>query len=444
MKLTLKEIAQKTGGVLHGGDVTVTSLEIDSRRVKNGCIFAAIKGARADGYDFIPSLDGLENIAYLTDRAPKSVKNPYIVVPDVIRAIGDIAALQLEKLSAKTVAVTGSVGKTTTKNFIAAALSACMRVNYSKGNHNNELGLPLSVLETCEEDCAVVLEMGMRGFGQIEYLCGIARPDIAVITNIGISHIELLGSRENILKAKCEIIDALPPDGTVVLNGDDDMLQTVCTDKKTLRFGIENESCDIRAVNIVDNSFDMLYGGKSYKVRLAVEGRHNIYNALAAVAVGITLGCDVNRLISGIEAFEGDGKRQSIYEFCGLRIFDDTYNASPASMAAAMSVMSGYDGRKVLVLADMLELGDYSADAHRGLAENIRALNASVVVCIGNEMRNLYNALGDVTAFRCADNSQARDVLMQNVKPGDNILFKGSQSMNVAGLLKDFKEEWVK
>lgn len=444
MKLTLNEIAQKTGGALCGCDMTVTGLETDSRRVNGGCIFAAIKGARADGYDFIPSLDSLENIAYLTDRAPKSVKNPYIVVPDVIRAIGDIAALHLEKLPAKTVAVTGSVGKTTTKNFIAAALSECMRVNFSKGNHNNELGMPLSVLETAEDDSAVVLEMGMRGFGQIEYLCGIARPDVAVITNIGISHIELLGSRENILKAKCEIIDALPAGGTAVLNGDDDMLQTVSTDKKTLRFGIENESCDIRAVNIVDNSFDMLYGGKSYKVRLAVEGRHNIYNALAAAAVGITLGCDINRLICGIEAFEGDGKRQSIYEFCGLRIFDDTYNASPASMAAAMSVMRGYDGRKVLVLADMLELGDYSAGAHRGLAQNVRNLHASVVVCIGNEMRNLYNALGDMTAFWCADNSQARDVLMQNVRPGDNILFKGSQSMNVAGLLKDFKGEWVR
>ena len=211
-----------------------------------------------------------------------------------------------------------------------------MSVHFSKGNRNNELGLPLSALGASESDDAVVLEMGMRGFHEIEYLCSIAPPDIAVITNIGISHIELLGSRENILKAKSEITDALRPDGVAVLNGDDDMLQTLKTDKKTLRFGIENENCDIRALNIVNNSFDMLVGGIKYHVTLSVAGRHNIYNALAAVAVGTALGLPAEKLIRGTQSFSGDGKRQNIYQFHGLRIFDDTYNASPASMRAAM------------------------------------------------------------------------------------------------------------
>ena len=444
MKLTLKQIADKAGGALYGADMTVTKLVTDSRKVSEGCIFAAIKGARADGFDFIADLDKTPNIAYLTDRQPSGVKNPYVLVTDVITAIGSVAALYLDTLPAKRIAVTGSVGKTTTKNFIASALSECMQVHFSKGNHNNELGLPLSVLETKESDAAVVLEMGMRGFGQIKYLCQIARPDIAVITNIGISHIELLGSRENILKAKSEMIDALSPNGVAVLNGDDDMLAALNTDKKTLRFGIENEYCDIRALNIVDNSFDIKYNGKLFPVTLAVEGRHNIYNALAAVSVGIALGCDISKLIRGIQSFEGDGKRQNIYEFDGLRIFDDTYNASPASMAAAMEVMRGYEGRKVLVLADMLELGDYSAAAHRALADNVRLLGASVVICIGEQMRNLYNALGDVTAYHCENNAQALEVIMQHVKPGDNILFKGSQSMNVAGLLESFRKERTK
>lgn len=171
--------------------------------------FRRNKGARADGFDFIKDLDSTDNIAYLTDRAPENVRRPYIIVGDVIRAVGDVAALHLESIPAKIVAVTGSVGKTTTKNFIAAALNECMSVHFSKGNRNNELGLPLAPWREASDD-AVILEMGMRGFHEIEYLCSIARPDIAVITNIGISHIELLGSRENILKAKSEIIDALP------------------------------------------------------------------------------------------------------------------------------------------------------------------------------------------------------------------------------------------
>lgn len=444
MKLTLKEIAQRTGGVLHGSDMTVYGLETDSRNVKSGCIFAAIKGSRADGFDFIEELDKADNIAYLTDRAPENARNPYIIVKDVVRAVGSVAALHLEKIPAKKIAVTGSVGKTTTKNFIAAALSECMSVHFSKGNRNNELGLPLSALGASESDDAVVLEMGMRGFHEIEYLCSIAPPDIAVITNIGISHIELLGSRENILKAKSEITDALRPDGVAVLNGDDDMLQTLKTDKKTLRFGIENENCDIRALNIVNNSFDMLVGGIKYHVTLSVAGRHNIYNALAAVAVGTALGLPAEKLIRGTQSFSGDGKRQNIYQFHGLRIFDDTYNASPASMRAAMEVMRGYDGRRVLVLADMLELGEYSKDAHVSLADDIRSLGAGLVICIGREMLHLYNALDGVRRFHCTDNGQALKILMQNAMPGDNILFKGSQSMNMAGLLNDFRGEWVK
>lgn len=444
MKLTLKQIANRTGGTLYGADMTVTELVTDSRSVKDGCIFAALRGERADGFDFIPQLDAHDNIAYLTDRVPQGCKNPAVVVSDVLHAIGDIAALHLESLPAKHIAVTGSVGKTTTKDYISAALGACMRVHSSRGNKNNELGMPLTALGTKPEDEAVVLEMGMRGFHEIEYLCNIARPDVAVITNIGISHIELLGSRENILKAKSEIITALPDDGTAVLNADDDMLCTLNPKVKTIRFGIENADCDIRAVDIADNSFKLSFNGVLYPVTLATEGIHNIYNSLAAVAVGAALGCDINRLIDGIQSFEGDGKRQNIFETKGVRIFDDTYNASPASMHAAMQVMSRYSGRKVLALADMLELGDYSDSAHRGLAADVRALDAAAVICIGNGMRSLYDELGGVRAYHCMSNSSALEILLKNVRRGDNILFKGSQSMNMAGLLKDFLEEYNK
>ncbi len=443
MKLTLSRIAEKTGGILYGDDMVVYSLETDSRRVTGGTIFAALRGQRADGFDFIPALDDIAGIAYLTDRRPDGCRNPCVVVDDVLRAIGDIAALHLSGLSAKRVAVTGSVGKTTTKNFIAAALGKCMKVNCSKGNRNNELGLPLSALDTDESDGAVVLEMGMRGTGQIRYLCSIARPDVSVITNIGVSHIELLGSRENILKAKSEIIEALPRDGAAVINGDDDMLKTLETDRKTLRFGIENKSCDILARQIVDNHFILSCNGRDYPVTLSVMGRHNIYNALAAFAAGYALGCDEKLLIEGIESFSGDGRRQNIYEFNGLRIFDDCYNASPDSMRAAFNVMSGYEGDRLLVLGDMLELGEKSEMYHRALAPDIKRLEPRAVICIGKSMRYLKDELGEV-AFGCEDNAQALELIKKIARRGDNILFKGSLSMNLSELVTAFLGEWKK
>lgn len=442
MNLKLSEIANITNGTLVGRDITVTSLSTDSRQVKSGCIFAAIKGERVDGFDFITSLDSMEDIAYLTDRAPTFADNPYVVVSDVIQAIGKIANLHLSKLATKHISVTGSVGKTTTKNFIASALSACMSVHFAKGNFNNELGLPLTALGTDKSHDAVILEMGMRGLGQIEYLCSISRPDIAVITNIGVSHIELLGSRENILKAKSEIIDALDTDGVAILNADDAMLKTLSPNKKTLWYGIDNG--DIRAVDIVDNSFTLVYGNKRYPVTLSTLGRHNIYNALAAVAVGIALGCNIESLIKGAESFTGDGSRQNIYEYKGVRIFDDTYNASPDSMRASMNVMGGFSGRRILVLADMLELGEMAPSAHASLNTDIRKINADLVICIGDNMKYLYEALDGISAYHCDGNAKALELLKTHVRTGDNILFKGSNSMRLCDLVKEFKGELEK
>ncbi len=443
MNLTLKEIADKTGGQLVGCDMTVTDLVTDSRAVKDGLLFAVIKGERVDGMDFVANIDESFRCAYITDRPVQNAKNPYVIVKDVIKAVGDIASLHLDSLASKHIAVTGSVGKTTTKNYIASALSCCMNVHYSEGNKNNELGMPLTALGTDKNHDAVVLEMGMRGLGQIKYLCDIATPDVAVITNVGISHIEILGSKENILKAKLEITDNLCENGTAVINADDDMLCNVQIDKKTIRFGIRNEKCDIRAINVVDNRFDVLFENKTYPVCLSALGEHNIYNALAAISVGVALECDIKKLIVGVENFKGDGSRQNIYEFEGLRIFDDTYNASPASMKASMDVMKSFEGRKIVVVADMLELGDFSEKAHRSLASDIVDIDTAFAVCIGDYMKYLCDELkGKCKAVHCKNNDDALNVILQNVKTGDNILFKGSNSMNLAGLLKSFKGEY--
>lgn len=441
MNFKLSQIATATGGTLVGNDMQVTSLVTDSRKVQNGSMFAVFRGERVDGFDYIPKIDGNDGICYLTDRAPKSVKNPYILVDDVLTAVGKIANLYLNTLDVKRVCVTGSVGKTTTKNFITSALSECVSVHSAVGNRNNELGLPLTVLDIKDTHDAVVLEMGMRGLGQIDYLCNIARPDVSVITNIGISHMELLGSRDNILKAKCEIIDALDGDGIAVLNGDDDMLKTVTSAKKTLWYGIDNENCDIVAADVVDNKYTLHALGKAYPVSLSVLGLHNIYNSLAAIAVGVALGYDINSLIKGVESFKGDGSRQNIYLWGGIRIFDDTYNASPDSMRAAMSVMSGFEGDKILVLGDMLELGEHENEFHAELKDAVCSCGAKAVLCIGTRMKQLYNSLENIEKYHFLTGTDALGTLKSIVKTGDNVLFKGSNSMRLCDLVKKFKGE---
>lgn len=441
MKMKLSYIAKVTGGTLYGDDITVTELVTDSRAVSCGSLFAAFKGERADGFDFIKNIDSIDKIAYLCDRVPQNVKNSAVVVDDVLLAVGKIARAHLDSLDIKKIAVTGSVGKTTTKEFIRAALESAISVHSAKGNKNNELGLPLTALCATNEHKAIILEMGMRGLGQIEYLCNIARPDVAVLTNIGICHIELLGSRENILKAKLEAVDALSQDGVAILNGDDDMLKHVTTDKKTLFYGIENDRCDIRALDVVDNSYTLLFEGKRYKVRLNVMGRHNIYNSLAAIGVGVTLGIDIGALIRGVEAFTGDGSRQNIYKSNGFIIFDDTYNASPDSMRASMSVLSGLAGRHAVVLGDMLELGDMSKQAHEGLADAIYSCNAELVILVGRHMKSLYDKLKNVEKYICDDSKQAAQILKRTAKKGDAVLFKGSNSMRLDIALSCFKED---
>ncbi len=444
MKLTLSQIANIVGGTLCGNDMTVLSLVTDSRRVTGGCMFAAFRGERVDGFDFIKNLDSQSGICYLVDRVPENVKNPYILTDNVLLSVGKIAKAHLETMPARRVAVTGSVGKTTTKEFIRSALSFVTNVHGAIGNHNNELGLPLTALGVEKSHGVAVLEMGMRGPGQISYLCNIAPPDVAVITNIGISHIELLGSRENILKAKLEAVDALSESGVAVLNGDDDMLKTANINKKTIYFAIDNKNADIRAENVVDNKYTLCVFGKKYPVTLSVLGRHNIYNSLAGIAVGVALGYDIPKLISGVEAFTGDGSRQNIYDFCGIRIFDDTYNASPDSMKASMSVLSSFEGRHILVLADMLELGDFAQKAHKDLKDAVYACNAYAVICIGNLMKNLYDALDGVQKYWCTNNDDALKILNDTLKTGDTVLFKGSNSMNLSGLVEKFKGEYKK
>jgi len=438
--LTLKEIAaifdQSTER-----DYPIAEYQTDSRKVAEHTLFAALVGERVDAHDFIPALDAqYKEIAFLVSEQPqKPTRNPCIVVGDVREALGYIAKAHLKALPAKVIGVTGSVGKTTTKNFILSALAPAMQVSGTAGNMNNELGVPLTALAVSQTDRAAVIEMGMRGLGQIEYLTQFITPDVAVITNIGVAHLELLKSRENIARAKLELVDALPEGGVALLNGDEPLLYGARTDKKCLYFGLKAHN-DYRAAKIQGSSFTVCYPDGELKITLQVEGEHQIMNALAAFGVGHRLGVDPLLLKQGIEAFSGDGRRMFTETVGGVTVIDDSYNAAPDSMAAALKVLASKSGRRVAVLGDMLELGAYEEQGHREVGALCGALGIDAVVCVGERAKMIYDALPAETEKYYFESRATAELPQDLVRHGDSVLFKASNAMNFTALAKALKE----
>ncbi len=440
--LSVSSIAVALNCIYNGPDFEVHTYVTDSRKVQKGCLFAAIKGERVDGHSFIPALDqAYENIVFLVSEPPEEeLRNPCFVVSDVREGLGMIAKAHLEALDAKIIGVTGSVGKTTTKNFILSALNAAIKAAGTAGNMNNELGVPLTALAVSEQDRAAVVEMGMRGLGQITYLTQFVRPDIAVITNIGVAHLELLKSRTNIARAKLELVDALGESGIALLNGDEPLLYGARPDKKCLYFGF-SEHNDYRAENIRGTTFDLHYPDGVIAVTLQPEGDHQIMNALAAFGVGHLLGIDPALLKQGLEAFEGDGRRMFTETVGEITVIDDSYNASPDSMAAALKVLAAKSGRRVAVLGDMLELGSFELQGHRQVGALCGELKLDAVVAIGTRAKEIYKALPDeMEKYYVSDRAEASAVLEQAVSAGDTVLFKASNSMNFQQLANSLKE----
>ena len=444
--LNVSDIAIALNYLYDGPEFEVERYVTDSRKVEEGCLFAAIKGARADGHSFIPALDEkFDRIVFLVSEEPERLtKNPCFTVADVQEALGLIAKAHLAALPAKVIGVTGSVGKTTTKNFILSALGSALQVSGTAGNMNNELGVPLTALSVKETDQAAVIEMGMRGLGQIDYLTQFVTPDIAVITNIGVAHLELLKSRTNIARAKLELVDALPQGGTALLNGDEPLLYGARPDKNCLYFGFGAHN-DYRAVDACGNRFTLRYPGGTVEIALQIEGDHQIMNALAAFAVGHLLGIAPDLLKGGIEAFTGDGRRQFTQTVGGVTVIDDSYNASPDSMAAALKVLAGKQGRKIAVLGDMLELGSYEKQGHRDVGALCGELKIDIAVAIGTAAKEIYNALPEgVEGHYLPASEGALDLLMRLVASGDTVLFKASNAMGFQALAEGLKERMGK
>ncbi|MBQ7384222.1 MAG: UDP-N-acetylmuramoyl-tripeptide--D-alanyl-D-alanine ligase [Clostridia bacterium] len=382
-KLTMAELAQICGGMLCcvGGetntDILFDSVCTDSRETAEGALFVAIDGARVNGHDYIGAALSLGTGCVLCERIPETItdrKYAAVVVEDSIKAMGELAKAYDRRLDHRKVAITGSVGKTTTKEFVAAVLAESFKVHKTEGNFNSNIGMPLSMLSMTSDTEVSVLEMGMSDFGEIDYLSKIAEPDIAIVTNIGSSHMEHLGSRENICRAKLEIVNGLKAGGTLLLNGDEPLLREYSNpDFTPVYVGIDSKECDFRAVNIRSNltstMFEVIYGGKVVKrVTIPALGKHNVYAALFAYAVGVRMGLDDETIMNGLKNFKPVGMRQNIYELEGVTVIEDCYNASPESMRAAISVMRDIKerqgGRMAAVLGDMYELGESAARLH--------------------------------------------------------------------------------
>ena len=439
--ITLKQAAAWCqGSVLPEYErVCFEGMETDSRLVQPGQLFTALRAAR-DGHDFIGKAMASGAAAALGERQLPGV--PMLVVPDSRRGLQQIAAGWRRTLTGtRFIGLTGSVGKTTTKEMTAACCAALFRTQWTQKNYNNDLGVPRTLLDLRPETEIAVVEMGMNHFGEISLLTGLTRPDIAVITNIGTMHMENLGSREGICRAKLEILEGLAPDGTAVLNGDEPLLRAAAPACKTLWFGLGPDN-DLRAEEIRPTesgvSFTAVGFGRRIPVELPVPGRHYVMNALAAMLAAHCVGVPLEVSAERLRQFENTGNRLRISREKGYSIIADCYNAGPESTAAALAVLRDRpaEGRRIAVLGDMLELGSFAPAAHRKVGEEAAAA-ADLVLAYGPLSRELAAAAGEKA--RHFDSREALlEALQAAARPGDLILFKASHGMHLEQVMEAF------
>ena len=453
-ELTLKQIAAWCGGKIlpQYEPLCVNRIQSDSRKVRSGDLFIALKGDKADGHDFAEAAISHGAVAALVSR-PIDADLPAIEVEDTMKAYGAIAAGYRAMLDVKVVGITGSVGKTTTKEMTATLLEASFRTAKTEGNQNNSLGLPMTIMNMPGDTEVAVLEMGMNHFGEMEYLAEIAKPDIALITNIGTMHIEHLGTREGILQAKLEIMHDMLPGGVGVFNGDEPLLWNIRASgtHKKYYYGIENHACDVVATGIEDledgERFVVQGFGQQFEVFVPVLGRHAVYNALAAATVALLLGVKPEKIQARFSAFRNTGMRQRIYVKNGVTIIEDCYNAGPESMEAALDVLKGIktNGKRIAVLGDMLELGNRSAAEHFRIGR-LAVGCADILLTYGeHSVRTLTGAITGGMNPKNMDHFDTHEdmahMLKMRVSEGDVVLFKGSRGMRMEKVLQLFLNE---
>ncbi|MBQ9980320.1 MAG: UDP-N-acetylmuramoyl-tripeptide--D-alanyl-D-alanine ligase [Oscillospiraceae bacterium] len=436
----LSQAAAAMGGTLRGEDIEITSVSTDSRKCPPGSLFVPLVGEKADGHDYIAS--AAATCAAVVTHKDTDPGVPSVLVEDTLKALGDFAAWYRKEIAPMLVAVTGSVGKTTTKEMLAAMLSEKYLTACTAGNFNNHIGLPLTLLSMEEGTQAAVAEMGMNHFGEISYLSKIASPDIGLITFTGTQHIEYLGSREGIVQAKLEILHGMTPDAPIVLNGDCELLWAKRGEigDRAVWFGIENSECTYTARDIRPTDegtrFTLVMPGGQYDAFVPAPGIHNVKNALGAAAAASLMGVEPEKTVSALARFENTGMRQKIYNENGFTVIEDCYNAGPESMAASLEVLKNRPGRRIAVLGDMLELGEHSRELHEKALTH-GALCADELYLYGSEMKRAISAAGGKARhFETHDDLAA--ALKEGCRGGETVLFKGSRGMKMEEALKKF------
>lgn len=503
--MTLKAIADACDGTVYYDDKNIateteaTGVYLDSRKIAEGSVFIATVGERVDGHSFIESVFKAGALGVICEKLPDKPYGPCILVKDSFKALKDVASYYRSKLTCKVIGITGSVGKTSTKEFIATVLSEKYKVCKTIGNFNNEVGMPLTILSAREDDEVLVLEMGINHFGEMERMSAIARPDMAVITNIANCHIEFLGDRDGVLKAKTAIFTGMKEGSHVFLNCDDDKLSTVseALGLRPVFYGIKNKQSDYNRHNAGTSSVAKYYEykpdgatkvtpdyyvseymtkgllgtdavivsrvtGDTIPVSIRLPGEHMLYNALASAAVAENLNLDPNQIQAGIGKVAATAGRGHIIQGNNYTIIDDCYNANPSAMKSALKLLSLADTRKVAILGDMYELGDNAKTLHREVGEAAGITDTDVIICVGELSEAMYEgALSSLPASDAGavskdeadrtDYSGVRLIYLSSkdrlisqlphiIHKGDSVLIKASHGMGfdeIVDILKD-------
>ncbi|RKD27668.1 UDP-N-acetylmuramoyl-tripeptide--D-alanyl-D-alanine ligase [Caminicella sporogenes DSM 14501] len=459
MEISIKDILSATGGEILSGNenLIISGISIDSRKIKEGYLFIPIIGQRFDGHMFIEDAFSLGAVAALTSRdldIKISEDKTIIKVDDTLKSLQKIAQFLLKKTDIPVVAVTGSTGKTTTKEFISSVLSEKYKILKNEGNFNNHIGLPLTILKLKKEHDIAVLEMGMSNRGEIDVLSKLTKPKIGIITNIGISHIENLGSRKAIFKAKMEIANYMDKNSILIVNGDDDFLGTLKKsefDFKIFSVGFKKTN-DIYVEKIINSNtneveFLVCIENKSFNFKIKVPGIHNVYNALFAIAVGVVFKIPIDDIIKGLKKYKGSKMRLNIFKTSkGITVINDCYNASPDSMKAALEILKNIEGkRKIAVLGDMFEMGEYSESAHSEVGKMVVEKNIDLLITVGKESRMIAKTaiekgLKSERVFTAEKNDTAINLIKDIIKQDDVILVKGSRGMKMEEIVHFLQE----
>jgi len=448
--IKVEDILKAVGGKLISGEpgAPIKGFSIDSRTLNKGDLFIAIKGNRFDGHNFINEAlkKGAAGVVISVHSLQPIARTPLVIqVEDTVKALGDIAHYKRMQSKSTIIAITGSNGKTTTKDMTASILKTDFKVLKTRGTENNNIGLPLALLKQ-EDEKFCVLEMGMNHFGEIDYLTRIAAPEVAVITNIGPCHLEGLGDVEGVFKAKTELLKYMGKGKTLIINGDDLYLSKI--DKlpsRIIKFGLGRHN-DVRATSVTfkDGMTGFKCNGK-YKVQVKALGSHNLYNALAAISVAGLFGIDKKAIQTSLRDFKAPYSRLVLRDVNGIKLIDDAYNSNPISLKSAAEVLANckVSGRKILVCGDMLELGKMSQYFHEAIAEMVKVFGIDILITVGKHSYKTYLAAKNIgmkkdTLWHFEESNKAGELLKKIADKGDMVLVKGSRGMMMEDAIKCF------